>query len=129
VLAGLSEGEKVVASGQFLIDSEASLAGLQARPIAEASAPAAPPRTAPAPAASKPALYETTGRVEQITPTSVTLSHQPVPALNWPAMTMSFRLADPALAKRLKVGDQVAFAFDQPKEGPTVRRMTRVGAR
>jgi Cu(I)/Ag(I) efflux system membrane fusion protein len=59
----------------------------------------------------------------------VTLSHQPVPALNWPAMTMTFRLADPALAKGVKVADRVAFAFDQPKEGPTVRRMTRMGAR
>jgi Cu(I)/Ag(I) efflux system membrane fusion protein len=125
VLAGLAEGEQVVASGQFLLDSEASLAGLQARPIGAPAAPAA----APVSAASKPALYETTGRVEQITPTSVTLSHQPVPALNWPAMTMSFRLADPGLAKGVEVGDQVAFAFDQPKEGPTVRRITRVGGR
>lgn len=33
VLAGLAEDEKVVASGQFLIDSEASLAGVAARPI------------------------------------------------------------------------------------------------
>lgn len=34
ILAGLAEGEKVVASGQFLLDSEASLTGTQARPIA-----------------------------------------------------------------------------------------------
>jgi Cu(I)/Ag(I) efflux system membrane fusion protein len=33
ILAGLSEGQKVVASGQFLIDSEASLNGLQAQPL------------------------------------------------------------------------------------------------
>lgn len=33
VLAGLADGEKVVASGQFLIDSEASLSGVAARPI------------------------------------------------------------------------------------------------
>jgi Cu(I)/Ag(I) efflux system membrane fusion protein len=33
ILAGLSEGQKVVASGQFLLDSEASLAGIQARPL------------------------------------------------------------------------------------------------
>ena len=33
ILAGLAEGQKVVASGQFLIDSEASLAGLQVRPL------------------------------------------------------------------------------------------------
>lgn len=34
ILAGLAEGEKLVASGQFLIDSEASLSGIPARPIA-----------------------------------------------------------------------------------------------
>lgn len=33
VLAGVSEGDKVVASGQFLIDSEASLNDLQVRPL------------------------------------------------------------------------------------------------
>jgi Cu(I)/Ag(I) efflux system membrane fusion protein len=41
ILAGLSEGQQVVASGQFLIDSEASLAGLQVRPLAAAAPPAA----------------------------------------------------------------------------------------
>ena len=40
ILAGLSEGDKVVASGQFLIDSEASLAGLQVRSLDAAAAPA-----------------------------------------------------------------------------------------
>ena len=34
ILAGLNDGEKVVASGQFLLDSEASLTGVVARPIA-----------------------------------------------------------------------------------------------
>lgn len=34
VLGGLSTGEKVVASGQFLLDSEASLSGIPARPLA-----------------------------------------------------------------------------------------------
>ena len=33
VLAGLGTGEKVVASGQFLLDSEASLTGIAARPL------------------------------------------------------------------------------------------------
>lgn len=33
ILAGLAPGEKVIGSGQFLIDSEASLADVQARPI------------------------------------------------------------------------------------------------
>jgi Cu(I)/Ag(I) efflux system membrane fusion protein len=121
VLAGLSEGEKVVASGQFLIDSEASLSGVPARPIASQ-----PP---PMPSMAKtPALYESVGRVEQISQVAVTLSHQPVPAIGWPAMTMTFKLADPALAQGVKVGDRVAFGFDQPPAGPTVRRMVKATA-
>jgi Cu(I)/Ag(I) efflux system membrane fusion protein len=115
VLAGLSEGEKVVASGQFLLDSEASLSGVQARPLGSGGAVAAKPA---------PSLYESRGRVEKVTPNSVTLSHEPVPAIGWPAMTMTFQLADPALARGVKVGDRVAFAFDQPPAGPTVRRIT-----
>ncbi len=39
ILAGLSEGEKVIVSGQFLVDSEASLSGIQVRPIAPAGTP------------------------------------------------------------------------------------------
>lgn len=33
IVAGLAPGEKVVASGEFLLDSEASLTGVPARPI------------------------------------------------------------------------------------------------
>ena len=44
ILAGLREGERIIASGQFLIDSEASLSGIAARPISATGAP--PPATA-----------------------------------------------------------------------------------
>lgn len=119
VLAGLSEGEKVVASGEFLVDSEASLAGVQARPIS-----GAPPA-----AATSARLYLGEGRIEEIKPDSVTISHGPIPAANWPAMTMTFRVADPALARGVKVGDRVAFAFDEPAAGPTVRRIAPAAGR
>ncbi|MBL8552871.1 MAG: efflux RND transporter periplasmic adaptor subunit [Phenylobacterium sp.] len=133
ILAGLSEGERVVASGQFLLDSEASLSGLQPRPLAAAPMPMpGPTPTSPAPQparpSAKPALYESTGRIEQIGGGTVTLSHQPIPDLQWPAMTMQFRLADPAMGRGLKVGDNVRFAFDQPAAGPTVRRLARSDA-
>ncbi|MBU3992628.1 MAG: efflux RND transporter periplasmic adaptor subunit [Alphaproteobacteria bacterium] len=117
IVAGLDEGEKIVASGQFLIDSEASLSGVEARPIGVPSA---------TPGKSASTLYETTGKIEQITAQSVTLSHEPVPALDWPAMTMTFELANPALARDIKTGDRVRFGFDRPPAGPTVRRMAKV---
>jgi Cu(I)/Ag(I) efflux system membrane fusion protein len=121
VLAGLSEGQKVVASGQFLIDSEASLAGLQAQPLG-----AAPTAPSPGPQA---ALYETRGRIEALTADSITLSHEPVPAIGWPAMTMTFKLGSPALANDVKVGDRVAFAFEQNPDGPVVQRLSPAAAR
>lgn len=120
ILAGLTEGEKVVASGQFLIDSEASLSGVEARPIG-----AATPTAAAKPAATG-TLYETVGKIEQITANSVTLSHEPVPAIGWPAMTMTFQLPDPKIPRGLKTGDRVRFGFDRPPAGPTIRRMTKV---
>lgn len=120
ILAGLSEGQKVVASGQFLIDSEASLAGVQAKPLGAASAPVTK-------AAST--LYESRGRIEALSAGSITLSHAPVPAIGWPAMTMTFRLDPPALAEDLKVGERVAFGFEQRPDGPIVRRLVKEAAR
>ena len=120
ILAGLDEGQKVVASGQFLIDSEASLAGVQARPLVAGSPPAA--------AKAQPALYETRGRVEALTGDQITFSHEPVPTLGWPAMTMTFKLGSPALAKGVKVGDRVVFGFEQQPDGPVVRRLSPAGA-
>jgi Cu(I)/Ag(I) efflux system membrane fusion protein len=118
ILAGLQPGEQVVASGQFLLDSEASLAGIEARPVT-----AARPSAATASAAA--AQYETTGRVERMDARSITFSHEPVPALQWPAMTMTFALPEPGLARGLKVGDRVRFTFDQAGGAPTVRRLER----
>lgn len=124
ILAGLAEGEKVVASGQFLIDSEASLAGLEARPIGGDATARPKPQSAPA-----GQVYETVGQVEAMDASSITLSHQPVPAIGWPAMTMTFRVADPALLRGYKKGDRVRFGFDQPSEGPTLRRIVQEGSR
>jgi Cu/Ag efflux protein CusF len=42
---------------------------------------------------------------------SVTIAHQPVAALGWPAMTMTFRVPDAALLDRFVPGRQVAFEF------------------
>jgi membrane fusion protein, copper/silver efflux system len=97
VLGGLAEGQKVVASGQFLIDSEASLQGVMAR--AAASAPVSE------------MVYRTRGVVVEIEADGLTLDHEPVPALKWPAMTMPFKLADNKLATGLKKSQAVDFSF------------------
>ncbi len=119
ILAGLSEGQRVVASGQFLLDSEASLSGIEAKTNADAAAPVA---SIAAPLKS-PALYHASGRIEAITAAGVTLSHTPVPALSWPAMTMTFKLDRPAQMRGMKIGDRVGFAFEQRPDGPMLREI------
>jgi Cu(I)/Ag(I) efflux system membrane fusion protein len=123
VRGGLSAGQQVVASGQFLVDSEASLQGVMARgsPAASSAAAAVSPATVPSatapPAAG--AVYRTTGVIVEIEPGSLTLEHAAVPALKWPAMTMPFKLSNKALASGLKKGQAVDFSFD--KQGDDYR--------
>ena len=50
IVAGLAEGERLVASGQFLIDSEANLSGMAARPIS-VERPTVPPASSATPSA------------------------------------------------------------------------------
>ncbi len=118
VLKGLTEGQQVVASGQFLIDSEASMSGMVARSAAGgASAPASPSTPAP--------LHETTGVIEAIEAGEVTLQHAPVPALKWPAMSMPFALKSPQQTAGLKVGDRVRFSFSEGASGVVIERIAR----
>lgn len=94
ILQGLEAGARVVASGQFLIDSEASLKGTLGR--LEGAAPQ---------------LHSGSGRVVQVDPAKgrVELSHGPMPSIKWPAMTMGFVVADPAALAGIKAGDPVEF--------------------
>lgn len=101
VRRGLSEGQRVVASGQFLIDSEASLSGALQRLELSSTMPAAA------------ATHETSGRITVLSGASITIAHGPVASLQWPAMTMAFTLQRADLARGLSVGDTVAFRFHQ----------------
>lgn len=42
---------------------------------------------------------------------SLTLVHEPVPSMNWPAMTMTFKVQSPAMLNELAVGQKVQVAF------------------
>jgi Cu(I)/Ag(I) efflux system protein CusF len=43
----------------------------------------------------------------------VTLSHEPIKSLNWPAMTMAFAVKDKALLQKLAVGNKVDVEFEK----------------
>jgi Cu(I)/Ag(I) efflux system membrane fusion protein len=100
VRSGLTEGQRVVASGQFLIDSEASLTG--ALEELEGS-----------PSDAAAASHQASGRITAIDGLNITIAHGPVPSLRWPGMTMAFALETAALGSGLGVGDPVRFSFRQ----------------
>jgi Cu(I)/Ag(I) efflux system membrane fusion protein len=145
VLKGLKAGQEVVSSGQFLIDSEASLQGLTQRQSSASSsvsasgsassasaagtgAPAGAAASSPSPqsrAASQAQVHEAVGKIQALSPQEVTLDHGPVPSVQWPAMQMGFKLAQPGMAKDFKVGDTVRFGFKESKDGYEVTRMQR----
>jgi Cu(I)/Ag(I) efflux system membrane fusion protein len=113
---GLKASQRVVVSSQFLIDSEASLKGVEARL-----------NNQPAPTAATTAQrHSAQGLIESLDRESVTLSHGPIPSVGMGAMTMEFKLPPPNKRPRgLAVGDRVDFEFYvDPTDGPTVTTLT-----
>lgn len=110
VTQGLGEGAQVVASGQFLIDSEARLRSV----TGSMSAPAV---TAPASVASMSeatsGVFVGEGKVESIEADGITISHGPIAALKWPSMTMGFGKPNAKAFADIKPGDTVRFEFKQ----------------
>jgi Cu(I)/Ag(I) efflux system protein CusF len=47
----------------------------------------------------------------------VTLAHEPIESLSWPAMTMGFSVKDETSLNKLKVGETVDFEFKKAEQG------------
>lgn len=105
IQAGLQPNAEVVVSGQFLIDSEASLQGVIERLSAgQQSDP-------------QHESIEGKGIVRSIDVAArrIVLTHEPV--RNWPAMTMPFAVRDGGLLRGRKAGERVVFEFNPPQPG------------
>jgi membrane fusion protein, copper/silver efflux system len=125
VVQGLNEGDQVVASGQFLVDSEARLKSvLGGMAAAGQAAPPASAPTAQAKAPSAPGVYSAQGKVESVDSDGITISHGPVPELKWPAMTMGFSKPEAKAFPGLKAGDSIQFEFK--KGGPMGWELVKV---
>lgn len=61
------------------------------------------------------ATHIATGTVKSVDSKNetVTLDHGPVPSLNWPAMTMTFKVKDKAVLNDFAVNQKVEFEFQQ----------------
>lgn len=113
VLSGVKEGENVVTRANFLIDAEsnlkASLGGFGASANTNAGA-------------AKAVAHSAVGRLDEVDPKTgaLTITHDPVPSLNWPKMTMEFAAANDAIAKGAQAGAPIRFEFVERKPGEWV---------
>jgi membrane fusion protein, copper/silver efflux system len=117
VLSGLAEGEQVVVSGQFLIDSEASLSGVlaklsqQDKGLNSGMDEMNDSQSSNNKAKSIEKMPKGSGKVVDVDVKSnhITLNHDPIEALGWPSMTMGFKVKDSRQLSKLKAGDEVEF--------------------
>ncbi len=109
IIAGLTPGERVVTSAQFMIDSEASLAGSLRRlePVVDAGHDPGPT-----------AIFGS-GRVKEVDADagSLIIRHGPIDALGWPGMTMQFEVTPDVELSRVKVGQSVHFSIRPDANG------------
>lgn len=114
ILSGLEEGQAIVLSGQFLIDSEASLKSTVSRLSTAAGPPLGQAERA---ADDQRLLHLAEGTITAISPEAITIAHGPVPSLQWGAMTMSFKPPARMPSTPLKVGAHVSFSFAPTERG------------
>jgi len=112
IVAGLQAGDEVVTSAQFLIDSEASLAGsihrLDSQLLADGLG-------------GGQTVYAS-GIVEAVNPAirRVRIAHGPIESLGWAAMTMEFDVLPGANLEEIRVGQSVNFTLGQSDVGDYV---------
>ena len=111
VIDGVKAGEEVVVAANFLIDAESNLKAA----LGGFSSPDPMP-------AAKSAGHRAEGTVDSLDlqAGTVMLEHGPVASLKWPAMTMEFKLANPALQAALKPGAKVTVEFVERQPGEWV---------
>ncbi len=115
---GLSPGDMVVTSGQFLIDSEASLkASLQ--------------RMSSAPddvmSMQKSEAITGSGILHELMPeqNKINMSHDLIPALGWPEMTMPFKVKPGVKLDQFKPDDKVEFELEEDADGYVIKTMRK----
>ena len=106
IRAGLREGEEVVTSGQFLIDSESNIESALARMGEEG----------PDPLPNRVQIGAVVRGVDLDAP-SIRLQHDPVPEWSWPSMTMSFNVDDRGMIDGLAEDQSIEVVIEKLADG------------
>ena len=124
ILSGVKAGEPVVVAANFLIDAESNLKaavggfghsghggtpGNQSSAVQGGAAPAA-------------VGHKGVGTVDSVDAKAgtVSIAHEAIASLKWPAMTMEFKLANEALVKDLQPRTAISFEFVERQPGEWV---------
>jgi Cu(I)/Ag(I) efflux system membrane fusion protein len=109
IAKGLSAGQRVVTSGQFMIDSEASLKGVLARMN----------NTGEAAGGARPGMekHRGSGVVRDVAGGEVFIEHGPVESAGMGAMTMGFKAPAGGVPAAVKEGSRVDFEFSITPQG------------
>ena len=97
----------------------------QQKPAEEGAAPAAAtvespmPQDMPMGEQAESQAHNAMGNVTAVDAAAgtVTIAHEAVASAGWPAMTMTFKLADPKQAAELHANDHVKFTFKLSEKG------------
>jgi Cu(I)/Ag(I) efflux system protein CusF len=79
-----------------------------------------PNTSAASPAAAEHTAHGTLNSIDRVAGT-VNISHEAVASAGWPAMTMSFKLANPSAVPELAPGQRVEFGFTTQGGGTVTR--------
>ncbi len=116
VLQGLDEGERIVTSAQFMLDSESSQSADLSRINSSEATTHNSSNTEHASATDRAWAMGTISDV-MVGHRMLTINHQPVKKWNWPGMVMNFTVADNVDINSLKSGDAIEFEMEKTKQG------------
>lgn len=133
---GLAEGDRVVTSGQFLIDSEASLKASLRRMQSPGKSGAKSDSKPDMKMAMKKPEAKLEFKLDSIRGTGilrevlakdnkVNISHDPIPALKWPDMTMYFKVKSEVKLDEFKPEDKVMFELEEAEDGYIIKSMQK----
>ena len=116
VLSGVTEGEQVVTSANFLIDVESNLKAALSGMTGAAPAEEAPPVVAAS--KSKSVGHQAHGTLDAINEDgTVSITHEAIQSLGWPGMTMDFEISNPSLVAGIKPATVIDFEIVEREPG------------
>jgi membrane fusion protein, copper/silver efflux system len=132
ILDGVNKGDDIVVSGQFLIDSEASMRASLTRMSEPAGGGMDDMQDQEEGGAKKRSVDNAIGsgvvKMVMSEHRKLTLQHEPIEDLGWPAMTMEFTVTDGVDISSISIEDEVMFQLEQRDDSYLITSIHKMNA-